>query len=366
MPKVSIVLPVYNGEKYLRESLDSILTQTFSDWELIIVNDCSTDGTQNIIEEYVSKDSRIRTIKNSINQKLPESLNIGFRISTGEYLTWTSDDNMYRPEALEVMTNYLDREKDCYMVCTAMDIIDSLGNYVQRSCNYNYEQMLCNNCVGACFMYRRAILQDIGEYDINRFLVEDYDYWLKILFHYGKIDFIDRVLYSYRSHENSLSGKRLHDINIELLKLRKVYINEIFQGLAGRKDLLCQIYYEFAFQNSLDEKIKNKIINIVTEIKIVCECEMTGKVIVYGAGNYGKKAYMKYQDRIVYYADRNCNLVGQYINNVEIISLKKMLLLQKVYSIVIAAGPDKIYDFLTVLKLHGIKKCFIFQPEDGI
>ena len=113
MPKVSIVLPVYNGEKYLRESLDSILTQTFSDWELIIVNDCSTDGTQNIIEEYVSKDSRIRTIKNSINQKLPESLNIGFRISTGEYLTWTSDDNMYRPEALEVMTNYLDREKDC-------------------------------------------------------------------------------------------------------------------------------------------------------------------------------------------------------------------------------------------------------------
>ena len=165
MPKVSIVLPVYNGEKYLRESLDSILTQTFSDWELIIVNDCSTDGTQNIIEEYVSKDSRIRTIKNSINQKLPESLNIGFRISTGEYLTWTSDDNMYRPEALEVMTNYLDREKDCYMVCTAMDIIDSLGNYVQRSCNYNYEQMLCNNCVGACFMYRRAILQDIGEYD---------------------------------------------------------------------------------------------------------------------------------------------------------------------------------------------------------
>ena len=174
------------------------------------------------------------------------------------------------------------------------------------------------------------------------------------------------MLYSYRSHENSLSGKRLHDINIELLKLRKVYINEIFQGLAGRKDLLCQIYYEFAFQNSLDEKIKNKIINIVTEIKIVCECEMTGKVIVYGAGNYGKKAYMKYQDRIVYYADRNCNLVGQYINNVEIISLKKMLLLQKVYSIVIAAGPDKIYDFLTVLKLHGIKKCFIFQPEDGI
>lgn len=109
-------------------------------------------------------------------------------------------------------------------------------------------------------MYRRAILQDIGEYDTNRFLVEDYDYWLKILFHYGKIDFIDRVLYSYRSHENSLSGKRLHDINIELLKLRKVYINEIFQGLAGRKDLLCQIYYEFAFQNSLDEKIKIKLL----------------------------------------------------------------------------------------------------------
>ena len=103
MPKVSIVLPTYNGEKFIRESIDSILYQTFTDWELIIVNDCSTDGTPNIVNRYAASDSRIRVIHNKENQKLPESLNIGFREARGEYLTWTSDDNMYLPSALEKM-----------------------------------------------------------------------------------------------------------------------------------------------------------------------------------------------------------------------------------------------------------------------
>jgi len=77
-PKVSIVLPVYNGAKYLRESVDSCLAQTFSNWELIIVNDCSTDESSAIAEEYAAKDERIRVIHNETNLKLPASLNAGF------------------------------------------------------------------------------------------------------------------------------------------------------------------------------------------------------------------------------------------------------------------------------------------------
>ena len=79
MPEISIVLPTYNGEKYLKQSIESILGQTYTDWELIVVNDCSTDSTQEIIDFYRKKDTRIRTIFNYTNQKLPESLNIGFR-----------------------------------------------------------------------------------------------------------------------------------------------------------------------------------------------------------------------------------------------------------------------------------------------
>lgn len=87
MPEISIVLPTYNGERYLKQSIESILGQTYTDWELIVVNDCSTDSTQEIIDFYRKKDTRIRTIFNCTNQKLPESLNIGFREAKGEYFT---------------------------------------------------------------------------------------------------------------------------------------------------------------------------------------------------------------------------------------------------------------------------------------
>ena len=99
-PLVSIVLPVYNGEKYLRESLDSILAQTMEDWELIAVDDCSKDATPQILADYAASDSRIRVMRNAENQRLPRSLNIGFAEARGEFLTWTSDDNAYAPEAL--------------------------------------------------------------------------------------------------------------------------------------------------------------------------------------------------------------------------------------------------------------------------
>ena len=91
---ISIILPTYNGEKYLSQAIESILSQTEQDWELILVNDCSTDRTGDICQAYTLKDPRIRVIHNEGNRKLPGSLNRGFREAHGDYLTWTSDDNL--------------------------------------------------------------------------------------------------------------------------------------------------------------------------------------------------------------------------------------------------------------------------------
>ena len=101
MIRVSVVMPVYNGEKYLKQSIESVIQQSYKDWELIIVNDCSTDRSRDIMQSYVEVDSRIRIVDNSNNLKLPMSLNAGFREARGEYLTWTSDDNLYKVNALE-------------------------------------------------------------------------------------------------------------------------------------------------------------------------------------------------------------------------------------------------------------------------
>src|SRR5262245_43666619 len=106
-PLVSIVLPTYNGSRFIQKSIESCLHQTYRRIELIIVNDCSTDETPAIIEEYAKGDSRVRIIHNATNQKLPLSLNIGFAAAKGEYFTWTSDDNYYAPNAIEKMVDVL-------------------------------------------------------------------------------------------------------------------------------------------------------------------------------------------------------------------------------------------------------------------
>ena len=104
---VSIILPTYNGEKYIKDSIESCLCQTYRNIELIIVNDCSTDGTLDLIKKYAAKDRRVRIIENQKNLKLPASLNEGFKASSGDLLTWTSDDNMFRENAIERMVDML-------------------------------------------------------------------------------------------------------------------------------------------------------------------------------------------------------------------------------------------------------------------
>ena len=108
-PNVSIILPVYNGARYLAQAIDSCLNQTYRNIELIIVDDCSTDETPAIVRSYT--DPRIRYVRNKTNRRLPQSLNIGFALATGEYLTWTSDDNEFLPHAIETMLKILMEDK---------------------------------------------------------------------------------------------------------------------------------------------------------------------------------------------------------------------------------------------------------------
>lgn len=179
MAVVSIVMPVYNGEKYLKQSITSVINQTFKDWNLIIVDDCSTDSSPKIMNEYAKSDNRIQVIHNKVNSKIPASLNNGFEKASGRYYTWTSDDNIYEHDAIEKMVNYLDEHIDIGLVYSNMRFIDEEGSetgiYESKP-----EDIFSNNCVGACFMYRSDIAKEAGKYSADWFLVEDYEYWLRI------------------------------------------------------------------------------------------------------------------------------------------------------------------------------------------
>ncbi|MDL2264618.1 glycosyltransferase family 2 protein [Synergistaceae bacterium OttesenSCG-928-I11] len=227
MATVSIVLPTYNGERYIRTAIESIINQSFEDWELIIVNDGSTDCTEAIINEYKSQDDRIVIITNEVNKNLPASLNAGFSVSRGKYLTWTSDDNYYKKEALAFMVNFLDGNSDVDLVCCSHDILSDDHMLIENENDFskNRQSHLIFHCnIGACFLYTKSIAKKVGDYDVSMFCAEDYDYWLRIALE-GKIVYVDRNLYTYCLNPSSLSATKREVIKKKTTELQLKYLD---------------------------------------------------------------------------------------------------------------------------------------------
>lgn len=211
-PTVSIVLPVYNGERYLHEAIESVLAQTYESWELIVVDDCSSDSTPAIAAEFVRRDNRVHYKRNKTNKKLPASLNAGFADARGKYFTWISDDNLFRSDALEIMAQALDSNPQVDLVHCRMQRIDENGEAISplalpQSGTFIY----CVNVVLACFLYRREVHEKLGGYDESLFLVEDYDFWLRA---YRTFTFksLKDAPYFYRVHSETLTNTRALDI----------------------------------------------------------------------------------------------------------------------------------------------------------
>ena len=202
--KVSIVLPTYNGAKYIRKSIDSCLAQTHSNLELIIVDDCSTDETSEIVKSY--SDQRIQYIRHSENLKLPRALNTGFKQATGEYLTWTSDDNIFDENAIEIMLKFLLTYPNTGFVYSDLYHIDENGTILEYVAVGSAESLKKANLIGACFLYHRKVYKEIGEYDPNTFLAEDYDYWIRISKRF-RMQRLRVPLYYFRIHKESLTAK---------------------------------------------------------------------------------------------------------------------------------------------------------------
>lgn len=251
MKKVSIILPTFNGEKFIIESIESIINQSYKNWELIIINDGSFDKTDEIIKNYETKESRIKVFSNEKNLKLPASLNKGFKFATGDYYTWTSDDNIYKPNAIETMVDFLEKNPNIDLVSYNEDIILENGEFEQTLedlCpNRNVLQLTqcCN--IGACFMYRKKIADVVGLYDEDMFCAEDYDYWCRIALK-GNIKYCSENLYIYRKHQNSLSATKVPEICEKIDDIRLQYTLAIMKKLKLSKQeqvkLLLNYYKE--------------------------------------------------------------------------------------------------------------------------
>lgn len=237
---ISIVLPVYNGERFLRASIDSVIAQTYQDWELLVVDDCSTDSTATIVSEYVQRDSRIKYFKNEVNLRLPRNLNRGFSLAKGDYLTWTSDDNVFRPTALEKMYNALKADPESQFAYASCDITDEEDNVIEYMMLYPgiEKRAVGQNPVGACFLYTREVYETVGEYDPDTLYVEDFDYWQRIFMRF-KVVPIYEILYSYRSQKGALTFTRKQETYARTLE--KVLLKN--RPGFGKLDLERQFYF---------------------------------------------------------------------------------------------------------------------------
>lgn len=230
VPKVSIILPVHNGERYLKASIDSCLSQTHPNIELIVVDDLSTDRTPEILAGYAA-DGRVRVVRNTVNQRLPRSLNIGFRHATGDYLTWTSDDNEFDPRAIETMLRALACDPKADFVYTDYWALYEDTGQKERVVIRQPLLLSQRNTLGCCFLYTRKVYQVIGDYNPDYEIVEDYDYWVRVSKRF-KMLHLDVPLYLYRYHSRSLTTTRKpnQDLFDAILKYRNGYVKASVLG----------------------------------------------------------------------------------------------------------------------------------------
>jgi glycosyltransferase involved in cell wall biosynthesis len=297
---VSIVLPVYNGGDLLAKSIESVLKQTYSKFEFIIVDDGSTDDTPRIIDEYALKDSRIRVIHKE-NEKLPKTLSRGFREARGEFFTWTSADNIMESVCIEKMVSELEDFPDTGMVFANIRLINESddpivtnGWYADRFHHENVMLPHCmlelntytNNYIGAAFMYRAVVAHAIEGYSAMKYCTEDYDYWMRInsLFLLRHTCFQEPI-YNYRFHSQSLTSRdkelKISENRYRLMLLdsfrREYYMKPMVWVLEGEGT---------KFRNELQEvllKAGHKVID-KQEAKLYCE------------SMYEKAIYMQFGD----------------------------------------------------------------------
>lgn len=219
--KVSIVLPTHNGIKYLKQAITTTLQQTYHNIELIVIDDGSTEDIAGFLSEF--QDDRLRLIRHSTNRGVAEALNTGFQAAQGDYLTWTSDDNYYAPNAVEEMVRFLQTYPELDFVYAEMNIIDERARPEPRKFwgirPPDWLWTRDSNAVGACFLYRRRVYEKVGGYDSQAFLVEDFDYWLRIS-KQCRMQRLFKPLYFYRYHDDTLTAK--HDRHEVLSRLRRI------------------------------------------------------------------------------------------------------------------------------------------------
>jgi hypothetical protein len=211
-PQVSVVLPVWNAERYLAGAIESVLAQSFADFELLVVDDGSTDGSAALIRRY--RDRRIRRILNEKNLGVTRSLNLGLELARGRYVARMDADDLCAPERLERQVAFLDAHPEVALVATRARWIDAAGAQIgiidTPADGETLRRRLRRNnwIVHGTVMMRAEAVRALGGYDESMERSQDYDLWLRISERHP-VAALSEVLYTWRDHGAGVSRRHV-------------------------------------------------------------------------------------------------------------------------------------------------------------
>ena len=291
---ISVIVPVYNVERYISQCVESILEQTYADLEIILVDDGSTDGSGSICDEYKLKDNRVVVI-HKCNGGLSEARNAGLDIARGEYIGFVDSDDYIEPDMYEVL--YKNCERYAADLAAARFVKFNTQGEVRKNFTENIEvfsreEMLRLFIVGDRRyeitmsvwdrLYKRELISDL-RFPVGK-CYEDIVFSTKVI-EKSKINvYIDRALYHYRLREDSISGEDFNDYNRAPLRIITDLIPELerrilFLDEKGEKELADECRYQyidnmfkyltlFKWDSNTDEILKNKISNYCEQVKL--------------------------------------------------------------------------------------------------
>ncbi|MGY5352571.1 glycosyltransferase family 2 protein [Wenyingzhuangia sp. IMCC45533] len=202
---VSVIVPCYNQEDYVIETLESVLNQTYRNWECIIINDGSTDNSEQIVKDFIKIDSRFKLFTIG-NKGLSNARNIGVSKASGEYILPLDSDDKIHEEYLSLAVEEFIKDASTKLVYCNAELFDYESGFWELPV-YSYNYLFYGNCIFCTAMYKRGdYFSQTSGYDVNMvYGYEDWEFWLQLLDKNSRVVKLEKILFYYRRHEISMS-----------------------------------------------------------------------------------------------------------------------------------------------------------------
>ncbi len=249
---VSVIIPAYNAAKYIAETMNSVLQQTYQQLELIIVNDGSTDNTLQILEEFKKSNDCIKIINKS-NSGVCDSRNTGAKEAKGNFITFLDSDDVWDTTFLENCISIFETDKSVHAIYTKGQYInehsEKLDKFIEAKTIRGVSDVLAWKrgfvATPSCTIFRSSVRKDIGDWDANLTTAADQDYFMRIATKYS-ITAIDKVLFFYRVHDNNMHQNIAVMEKDHVLVFKKAVANKLFKSFWFKQKCFSNLYWILA------------------------------------------------------------------------------------------------------------------------